>query len=324
MSETERLEALRRYRILDTQPEQAFDDLTLLASYVCETPIALITLVDADRQWFKSKIGISATETSRSVSFCSHAIQQTGLYIVADAATHERFRENPFVTGDPNIRFYAGAPLITPEGQALGTLCVIDSVPRTLNPAQIDALEALKRQVQAQLELRVNLLELGKALAQRDRAEAEQRALIGRLQASLDGLNKLGALLPYTSVCELNMVIPADPKAIPTITDGVNHLLDSKGWPEREIMAVELAIQEALANGIRHGCQNDPSRHVQCTVAIEQSGQVTVVVRDPGTGFDASSVPDPLDPCQRHEDRRPGRVPDQPADGRRELHGRRA
>ena len=297
MSETERLEALRRYRILDTQPEQAFDDLTLLASYVCETPIALITLVDADRQWFKSKIGISATETSRSISFCSHAIQQTGLYIVADAASHETFRENPFVTGDPNIRFYAGAPLITPEGQALGTLCVIDSVPRTLTPAQIDALEALKRQVQAQLELRVNLLELGKALAQRDRAEAEQRALIGRLQASLDGLNKLGALLPYTSVCELNMVIPADPKAIPTITDGVNHLLESKGWPEREIMAVELAIQEALANGIRHGCQNDPSRHVQCTVAIEQSGQVTVVVRDPGTGFDASSVPDPLDPA---------------------------
>src|SRR4051812_7382491 len=158
MSETERLEALHRYGILDTKPEQAFDDLTLLASYVCETPIALITLVDADRQWFKSRIGISASETSRSVSFCSHAIQQTGLYIVPDATHHEKFRENPFVTGDPNIRFYAGAPLITPDGQALGTLCVIDRVPRTLTAAQIDALEALRRQVQAQLELRVNLL----------------------------------------------------------------------------------------------------------------------------------------------------------------------
>jgi len=296
MSETERLDALRRYRILDTRPEQAFDDLTLLASYICETPIALITLVDADRQWFKSKVGISASETSRSISFCSHAIQHTGLYIVTDATSHEQFRENPFVTGDPKIRFYAGAPLITPDGQALGTLCVVDRVPRTLTPAQIDALEALRRQVQAQLELRVNLLEVEKALAQRDGAEAEQRALIGRLQASLDGLNKLGALLPYTSLCELNMTIPADPKAIPTITDGVNHILQSKGWPEREIMAVELALQEALANGIRHGCQGDPSRQVQCTVAIDQSGQVTVVVRDPGNGFDAANVPDPLDP----------------------------
>src|SRR3954469_494370 len=100
MSETERLEALHRYRILDTNPEQAFDDLTLLASYVCETPIALITLVDANRQWFKSKLGLSASETSRSVSFCSHAIKQTGLYIVQDATNHETFRENPFVTGD--------------------------------------------------------------------------------------------------------------------------------------------------------------------------------------------------------------------------------
>jgi len=297
MSETERLAALHRYRILDTRPEQAFDDLTLLASYICETPIALITMVDADRQWFKSTVGISATETSRSISFCSHAIQQTGIYIVTDAAHHEKFRENPFVTGDPNIRFYAGAPLITPDGQALGTLCVIDRVPRTLTPSQLDALEALRRQVQAQLELRVNLLELEKALEERDRAEAEQAALIGQLQSSLAGLNKLGALLPYTSLCELNMVIPADPKAIPTITDGVNHILQSKDWPEREIMAVELALQEALANGIRHGCHNDPSRHVQCTVAIDQTGQVTVVVRDPGTGFDASSVPDPLDPA---------------------------
>ena len=190
-----------------------------------------------------------------------------------------------------------GRRSITPDGQALGTLCVIDCVPRTLTPAQIDALEALRRQVQAQLELRVNLLDLEKALAQRDRAEAEQGLLVRRLQASLAGLNKLGALMPYTSLCELNMVIPADPKAIPTITDGVNHILEAKGWPEREIMAVELALQEALANGIRHGCNGDPSRHVQCCVAIDQAGQVTVVVRDPGPGFDAATVPDPLDPA---------------------------
>jgi anti-sigma regulatory factor (Ser/Thr protein kinase) len=296
MGETERLAALRQYRILDTEPEKAFDDLTLLASHICGTPIALISLVDADRQWFKSKVGVTASETSRSISFCSHAIQQNDLFIVQDAIEDETFRNNPLVTGGLNIRFYAGAPLVTPEGHALGTLCVIDCIPRTLTPAQIEALEALRRQVQSQLELRLNLMELAHALVRRDEAEAAQRRLIGELQSSLDGLNKLGGLLPYCSVCELNLVIPADPRAIPTITDGVKHILQGKGWDDGEIMAVELAVQEALANGIRHGCQNDPSRKVQCVVAIDQAGEATVVVRDPGAGFDTSTVPDPLDP----------------------------
>ena len=297
MSEIERLATLHRYRILDTMPEQAFDDLTLLASYICETPIALITLIDTDRQWFKSRVGVSAAETSRSISFCSHAIEQAGLYIVPDATTDAKFRDNPLVTGDPHIRFYAGAPLITPTGQALGTLCVIDSVPRTLTAPQIEALEALRRQVQAQLELRVNLMDLERALAQRDKAEADQNDLVSQLQASVDGLNKLGGLMPYCSVCELNLVIPADPRAIPKITDGVKQILETKGWEELEIMAVELAVQEALANGIRHGCKGDKTGQVQCCVAVDQNDAVTIVVRDPGSGFDTSTVPDPLDPA---------------------------
>src|ERR687891_589763 len=110
--EAERLAALRRYRILDTDPERAFDDLALIASQICGTPIALITLVDADRQWFKARVGVTTQETSRSVSFCSHAIAQTDLYVVPDAREHSTFRDNPMVTGDPHIRFYAGAPLI--------------------------------------------------------------------------------------------------------------------------------------------------------------------------------------------------------------------
>jgi anti-sigma regulatory factor (Ser/Thr protein kinase) len=296
MSETERLAALHRYRILDTDPEQAFDDLTLLASFICETPFALISLIDANRQWFKSRVGITFAETSRSISFCSHAIEQAGLYIVPDATQHARFRDNPMVTAEPAIRFYAGAPLVTPEGMALGTLCVADRVARTLTPSQIEALDALRRQAQAQLELRVNLMDLHQSLVRRNRAEADQQRLIGELQASLNGLNKLGALLPYCSVCELNLVIPADPRAIPTITDGVKQILESKGWAEQEIMSVELAVQEALANGIRHGCKGDPARKVQCCVAVDQGGAVTIVVRDPGAGFDASAVPDPLDP----------------------------
>ena len=297
MSETERLATLHRYRILDTMPEQAFDDLTLLASYICETPIALISLIDTNRQWFKSRVGMTAAETSRSISFCAHAIEQTGLFIVPDATADAKFRDNPLVTGDPNIRFYAGAPLVSPDGHALGTLCVVDRIPRTLTPAQIEALEALRRQVEAQLELRVNLIDLEQALGRRDKAEAEQRRLITSLESSISGLNKLGGLMPYCSVCELNLVIPADPRAIPTITDGVKHILETKGWAEAEIMAVELAVQEALANGIRHGCKGDPTRKVQCCVAIDQNGAVTVVVRDPGVGFDTSQVPDPLDPA---------------------------
>jgi anti-sigma regulatory factor (Ser/Thr protein kinase) len=297
MGETERLAALHRYRILDTKPEQAFDDLTLLASHICETPFALITLIDADRQWFKSRVGITVAETSRSISFCSRAIEQAGsLYIVPDATQHETFRDNPMVTSEPGIRFYAGAPIRTPDGLALGTLCVADRVPRTLTQDQVESLEALRRQAQAQLELRVNLGELELALARRDKAEADQQRLIGELQSSLNGLSKLGGLLPYCSVCKLNLVIPADPRAIPTITDGVKQILEGKSWVEEEIVAVELAVQEALANGIRHGCKNDPTRKIQCCVAVDQAGAVTVVVRDPGAGFDASAVPNPLDP----------------------------
>jgi anti-sigma regulatory factor (Ser/Thr protein kinase) len=296
MGEAERLAALRRYKILDTKPEKAFDDLTLLASYVCGTPIALITLVDADRQWFKSRVGMSATETSRSVSFCTHAIKQPDLYIVPDATRHEIFKDNPLVTTEPGIRFYAGAPLITPEGQALGTLCVVDRVPRTLTPAQIDALEALRRQTQAQLELRRNLMDLEAALEKRDAAEAAQARLVAELQESIENLEKLGGLMPFCSLCELNLTIPADPSAIPTVTDGVRQILDGKGWKESEITAVELALQEALANGIRHGCKGDPSRKIQCVVAVDHAGEMTVVVRDPGQGFDTTCVPNPLDP----------------------------
>ena len=168
-SEKKRLNVLWQYEVLDTVPEELFDDLTELAAQICEAPIALISLVDEKRQWFKAKVGIPVNETSRDVSFCAHAINQTELFIVPDATQDKRFANNPLVTSDPQIRFYAGAPLITPDGYALGTLCVIDKVPRNLRPEQQQALRILARHVVSQLELRRRSKQLGDVRAENAR-----------------------------------------------------------------------------------------------------------------------------------------------------------
>jgi PAS domain S-box-containing protein len=153
-NERDRLRVLREYEVLDSEAEQSFDDIVRLAAYVCETPSAMVTLVDESRQWFKSSIGLAFRETHRDVSFCAHAILARDVLLVPDTTKDPRFRENPLVTGPPGIRFYAGVPLVSEAGFALGTLAVIDSKPRQLTPEQIQGLETLSRQVMAQLELR--------------------------------------------------------------------------------------------------------------------------------------------------------------------------
>jgi anti-sigma regulatory factor (Ser/Thr protein kinase) len=258
--------------------------------------MALITLVDENRQWFKSRLGLDGVrETERSVAFCTHAIEHSSIMEVPDTREDERFRHNPFVTGQPHIRFYAGAPLVTPDGFALGTLCVVDTRPRRLSSEQMRALDALRHQAQGQLELRLRLDELQQALRERDKAEASQLALIADLRSSLQKVDKLTALMPYTSACVMNIVVPAEPDSIPRVSEGVKQLLEGKGWGEEQIMPVELALDEALANAIRHGCQGDPSKQVQCIVTTDARGEVVIAVRDPGPGFEPSKIPNPLE-----------------------------
>ncbi|WP_375500828.1 diguanylate cyclase domain-containing protein [uncultured Nostoc sp.] len=187
-NEAERLKVLAGYNILDTLPEEAFDDLTALAAYICKTPIALISLVDADRQWFKSKVGLKARETPRECAFCSHAIlQPDDILVVPNAIKDDRFTNNPLVKGSPKIRFYAGVPLITPDGLPIGTLCVMDTIPHHPSYQQLDALRRLSRQAIAQMELL-------QEVRNRKQAEIEGRQL--SLTDELTGLhNRRGFFL---------------------------------------------------------------------------------------------------------------------------------
>ena len=162
-NEPDRLNALHDYQILDTPAQESFEELTRLAAYICGTPTALISLVAQERQWFKSKVGFDACQSPRNIAFCAHTILKPGLMIVEDACTDPRFADNPLVSGEPKIRFYAGAPLITPDGHAVGSICVIDYVPRQLSHEQQKALQTLAHQVVAQLQLHRHLIDLASA-----------------------------------------------------------------------------------------------------------------------------------------------------------------
>jgi GAF domain-containing protein len=180
-NETERLEALRQYDVLDSGRERNYDEISKVAAFICDTPMAAVTLIDRDRQWIKSAVGLEVGETSREVAFCNYTILQNDVLVVEDTTKDVRFSSNPFVTGNPNIRFYAGAPLLSHDDCAIGSLCVVDTVPRVLSAAQMAALASLSHLVMTELEL---------------------RKLSGELAASLREVKALRDVLPTCSYCK--------------------------------------------------------------------------------------------------------------------------
>jgi len=240
-NEKQRLRKLKELEILDTLEEQAYDDLTLLAAQICQTPIALVSLVDSDRQWFKSHLGLDATETPREFAFCAHAILGDDVFTVEDAAKDERFHDNPLSIDAPNVKFYAGAPLILENNIHLGTLCVIDNVARTLTSQQKSALEALARQVVSQLELRL----IVKQLKHLDQAKDEFLAMVSHeLRTPLTSINGSLSLLlkgeDYSPSVRTQMIDIAYRNANRLLTI-VNDILD---LAKLEAGKLELNIQK--------------------------------------------------------------------------------
>jgi PAS domain S-box-containing protein len=247
--ETARLKSLAEYNILDSEQELAYDDLTRLAAEICGVPIAMITIIDEHRQWTKSKVGVDLVEVDRSLSFCNHTIQQRELLVVSDTRDDSRFADNPFVKGNPNVRFYAGYPIVSREGEGLGSLCVVDTQPKELTEGQKVALAALGRQVTAQLELRRRLRENEESLG-RQRAAENERDRFFQATVDLLTIHKLGETtyrqmndswertLGYSveelcSASFLEFVHPDDIEPSRLVLGGLAHGVDVLGFRNR-------------------------------------------------------------------------------------------
>ncbi len=231
--ELERVAALYQCNILDTEPEAGFDDITQLAAYICQTPIALVSLVDKDRQWFKSRVGITETETPRKLAFCAYAILQDEIFIVPDTLKDERFANNPLVSYPPSIRFYAGVPIKTVEGYPLGTLCVIDSQPRELNQEQILALKSLSRQTKYLIETRRSLNEISRLSIQTKAKPLEGKFLrkIGFWTGIAASMVIGVGIISYISLSNLektNTAFLQQQDLIERVNRPLNHLRDLK------------------------------------------------------------------------------------------------
>lgn len=316
--EIARLKALESYGILDTPREEAFDSITRIIAYVCDAPIAVINLIDADRQWFKSEIGLGVRETPLDISICAHAILQPGLFIVPDTREDPRFAKNPLVTGEPRLRFYAGALLETKDGLPLGTLCVLDYEPRTLTDVQADTLKALAQQVMTQLELRRTLADQAQLMSQKDAlfqelhhrvknnlamvsgflalqgrkaedakvrdalAEAQQRIMtVARLH---DRLQTTGAVDRVAFGAFLRELVGdlarsfSEPGAV-TIEAG--PLADVALRTQNAVPAA-LMINELVTNALRHGRPGARALAVSVSMKTDKAGDIVIEVANNG------------------------------------------
>ncbi len=270
-NELERVAALHQCNILDTEPEQGFDDITRLAAHICQTPIALVSLIDSDRQWFKSKVGLTKSETPRKLAFCAHAILQDGVFIVSDTLKDERFSDNPLVTHSPNIRFYAGVPIKTAEGYPLGTLCVIDNQPRKLNQDQIEALKALSNQASYLIETRRSLKEVNnKSISSSSiKAKYPKGKFIKRIALGLAiaGSMVIGmGIISYVSFSKLQETSQAflqQQESLEIISRPIDHLRDLK-----------VALMQYLISGN----QESLDKYQDLTIQLEQELQTIQIV----------------------------------------------
>ncbi len=242
-NEDRRVGELHDLGILDTEPERDYDDLVRIASSICGTPIGLVSFIDRDRQWFKARLGIDAVETPRDVSFCAHAINDpSNLMLVPDATLDPRFSDNPHVTGEPHVRFYAGAPLLTSSGNALGTLCVIDHQPRTLEPFQREALLALARQVAVLLELRRTARRLHHQLVEREWYEARLKLQQQELERANADLAEQTRTDPLTGL--------ANRRALEA---GLATAIAAAGGADKVPVLLRLAVDEFKSLNELHG-----------------------------------------------------------------------
>jgi len=287
--EQARLEALSRYQILDTEPEQAYDNLARLAAFICGTSIALVNFIDENRQWFKAKLGVDVPEVPRTFGLSYLCLERKDIVVIKDTLKHEQYAANPAVTGYPHVRFYAGVPLISPDGQIIGTLCAIDPAPRELNQQQIEALLALGRQVISQLELRRNL-------AQRQQTEAFLRESEQRLKLALQAA-KLGSWqldlktleLSTSSQCHINFGLSPEvnftyskllacihPDDRSDVQECIRQAIESHGDYEAEYRCIwpDGSIHWILARGtVIYDADNAPMRMTGVTLDVTERKQ---------------------------------------------------
>jgi diguanylate cyclase (GGDEF)-like protein len=260
--DAERLATLRRYGVLDTPAESSYDDLLRIATAICGAPMGTVSLVDADRQWFKARVGVEAQQTPRDIAFCAHTVLDPGrVFEVNDAKADARFSDSPLVTGDPNIRFYAGAPLVASDGHAVGALCVMDTQPHQLSDSQRTALEALSRQVVALMELRAANAELKHHLGEREWYERELDARAAALREDRNAPSAHGRTDGLTGLANRRGFGEAMRKALATSApfafaivdvDRFKEINDGWGHPygDRVLIAVAGALRDSVDNSI--------------------------------------------------------------------------